>query len=58
MPMMLTMLQKILKVLNERAYTYYVNLKPGTDWEHLVSLFNTKFFHTEANFTVVELGGT
>lgn len=28
------------------------------DWEHLVSLFNTKFFHVDAKFTLVELGHT
>lgn len=39
-------------------YTWYVNLKPGSmhDQEHLVSLFNTKFFCTEAKFVVAEIG--
>lgn len=27
-------------------------------WEHLVSLFNTKFFCVEAKFTLAELGRT
>lgn len=34
------------KSLTDRAYTWYINLKPGTmrDSRHFVSLFNAKFF--------------
>lgn len=41
-----------------RAYTRYANLKPGLvhDFEHLVSLFNSKFFYVEAKFSLAELG--
>lgn len=41
-----------------RAYTWYVNLKLVSvrDFEHLVSLFNTKFFCVEAKFFVAKLG--
>lgn len=46
------------KSLSDQAYILYVNFKPGLvhDKEHLVSLFNTKFFCVEANFTLAELG--
>lgn len=40
------------------AYTWYVNLNPDLvhDLEHLISLFNTKFFCAEVKFTLAELG--
>lgn len=38
-------LKEFSKSLTDHAYTWYMNLKPGTvhDWEDLVSFFNTKF---------------
>lgn len=37
-----------------RAYTCYANSKPSSiyDWEHIVSLFNFKFFCAEAKFSL------
>lgn len=48
------------KSLTNHAYTLYLNLKPGSahDWEHVVSLFNNKFFYAETKFTLAELGKT
>lgn len=42
-------LKEFSKSLTDRAYTWYVNLKLGSvrDFEHLVSLFNSKFFCAE-----------
>lgn len=38
-------LQELSKSLNDRAYNWYLNLKLGSihGWEHLVTVFNTKF---------------
>lgn len=49
-------MREFTKSLTEQAYTWYVNLKPWWihDLEHLGSLFNTKFFCTEAKSTLVE----
>lgn len=44
-----------------RAYTWILNLKPSLayDWEHLFSLFNTKFFNAEAKIILAKkLGRT
>lgn len=48
------------KSLIDRAYVWYLNIKPGLihDWDHLVTLFNVKFFCGEAKFTLAELGRT
>lgn len=45
------------KSLTDRAYTWYVNLRASSvhDWEHLVSLYNVKFFYVEAKFSLSEL---
>lgn len=45
--------------LTDRAYTY-PHLKPGSihDSEHLVTIFNAKFFCDEAKFSLAELGQT
>lgn len=50
-------LREFSKSRTNKAYTWYVNLKPWMvhDWEDLVSLFNTKFFHAEAKYTLIEL---
>lgn len=50
-------LKEFSKSLIDKAYTWYVNLKPGSvgDWEHLVSMFNTKFFMLR-KFSLTELG--
>lgn len=39
-------LNEFLKSLADRAYTWCVNLESGSihDWEHMLSIFNTKFF--------------
>lgn len=43
--------------LTDRAYTSYMNMKSGLvcGWEHIVSLFNMKFFCAKTKLTVVEL---
>lgn len=43
--------------LTDRAYSRYVNLKPGAvhDCEHFVSLFNAKFFYAETKVSLAEL---
>lgn len=48
------------KSLIDRTYTWYPNSKPGSieDWEHLVKMFNAKFFSGEAKFPLAELGWT
>lgn len=53
-------LKEFSKSLTDRAYTWYLNLKPGTiqDWDHMVATFNTKFFFAEAKYTLAELGRT
>lgn len=51
-------MREFLKSLTDWANNWYVNLKPGSvhAYEHLVSLFNTKFFCGEEKFTLDELG--
>lgn len=53
-------LKEFSKTLSDRAYSWYLSLKPGTiqDWEHVVAAFNTKFFFAEARYTLAELGRT
>lgn len=53
-------LREFSKSLTDRTYVWYLNLKPGSiqDWDHLVTLFNDKFFCDEARFTLVELDRT
>lgn len=48
------------KSLTDRAYIWYLSLELGIiqDWEHIVATFNTKFFFTEAKYTLAELGCT
>lgn len=48
------------KSLKDQGYTWDDNLKPGSvhDGEHLVSLFNIKFFFVEEKFTLAELDRT
>lgn len=45
-------LREFSKSLTDRAYTWYVNLKPGSvrNWEHLMSMFNAKSFYAKARF--------
>lgn len=47
------------KFLTDRAYTWYASLKPSMvhDLLHFVSHFNSKFFHTEARYTLSNLDG-
>lgn len=53
-------LREFSKSLIDRAYIWYLNLKLGSiqDWDHLVNMFNSKFFCGEAKFTLAELGRT
>lgn len=53
-------LREFSKSLTNRAYVWFLNLKPGSnhDWDYLVTLFNAKFFCGEAKFTLAELGQT
>lgn len=53
-------LREFSKSLTDQAYTWYLNLKPRLiqDWDHLVTLFNAKFFCGDAKFTLVELSRT
>lgn len=53
-------LREFSKSLTDSAYNWYLNLKPGSiqDWDHIVMLFNAKFFCAEARFTLAELGRT
>lgn len=48
------------KSLTDRAYTWYLNLKPRSiqDWELLGDSIDAKSFCEEAKFTLVELGRT
>lgn len=48
------LLKGILKFLTDRAYIWYVNLKPGllNDWE---PLFSDKLFYAKAKFSLAEL---
>lgn len=45
-------MREFLKSLTDRAYTLYINLKPGSvpDLEHFGSLYNSKLFFDEAKF--------
>lgn len=45
------------KFLIDRAYTKYVNLKPGSvcDFEYLISILYSKFFYVEAKFCLAKL---
>lgn len=53
-------LREFSKSLTDRAYAWYLNLKPRSnqDWNHLVTLFNVKFFCGEAKFILAELSRT
>lgn len=54
---MLIYVREFSKSLIDITYTCYVNLKPGMvhDWQHLLFLFNVKFFYAEAKFSLPEL---
>lgn len=56
----ISMPKRFSKSLMDRAYIWYVNLKPGFvhDGGQIVSLTNKKFFFVEAKFTLAELGRT
>lgn len=51
-------MSKFSKSLTDRGYSRYLNLKPGLvhDWDHFISLFDTKFFSAKAKFTLTQLG--
>lgn len=48
---------ELFKLLKDRAYTWYVNLKPKSmhDWENPFSLFNKIFLRAEAKYRLAEL---
>lgn len=43
------------KSSNDRTYTWYVNIKPRSihDWEHILSIFNSKIFYAETKVSLV-----
>lgn len=49
-------LNEFSKSLTNKAYTWYANLKPRSkrEFEHLVSLFNSKFFCADAKFSLFQ----
>lgn len=53
-------LREFSKSLTDRAYNWYLNLKPGSiqDCDHLVAFFKAKCFCCEARFTLAEPGRT
>lgn len=50
-------LKEFSKSLTNRVYIWYLHLKPGSIqyWDHLVTMFDTKFFCGETKFTLAEL---
>ena len=50
-------LQEFFKSLCDRAYTWYIGLKPGPipTWDDMVDVFCTKYFHGEETVTLATL---
>ena len=50
-------LQEFSKSLCDRAYTWYIGLKPGSipTWDDMVDVFCTKYFHEEETVTLTTL---
>ena len=50
-------LQEFSKSLCDRAYTWYIGLKPGSilTWDDMVDVFCTKYFHGEETVTLATL---
>ena len=53
-------LREFSKSLCDRAYTWYIGLKPGSipTWDDMVDVFCTKYFHGEETVTLVTLQAT
>ena len=53
-------LREFSKSLDDRAYTWYTTLPPGSvkTWEDMVELFCGKYFQTEEKITLVKLHTT
>ncbi|OMO94091.1 reverse transcriptase [Corchorus capsularis] len=51
-------LKEFSKSLTGKAYTWYVNLIPGSveSWSHMCTLFGEKFFSTQERVTLIDLG--
>ncbi|EOY03309.1 H0502G05.11 protein [Theobroma cacao] len=51
-------LKEFSKSLTEKAYTWYVNLTPGSvqSWNQMCRMFGEKFFSTQEKVTLVDLG--
>ena len=52
--------QEFSKSLCDRAYTWYIGLKPGSipTWDDMVDVFCTKYFHEEETVTLATLQAT
>ena len=53
-------LREFSKSLCDRAYTWYIGLKPGSipTWDDMVDVFCTKYFHGEKTVTLATLQAT
>ena len=53
-------LREFSKSLYNRAYTWYIDLKPGSilTWDDMVVIFCTKYFHEEETVTLATLQAT
>ena len=53
-------LREFSKLLCDRAYIWYIGLKPGSipTWDDMMDVFCTKYFHGEETITVVTLQAT
>ena len=53
-------LREFSKSLCDRAYTWYIGLKPGSipTWDDMVDVFCTKYFHGEETVTLATLQAT
>ena len=53
-------LREFSKSLCDRAYTWYIGLKPGSilTWDNMVNVFCTMYFHGEETITLTNLQGT
>ena len=53
-------LREFSKSLCDRAYTWYIGLKPGSilTWDHMVDIFCIKYFNGEETVTLATLQAT
>ena len=53
-------MRKFSKSLNDRAYTWYFTLQPGSiaTWDDMVESFCSKYFHREEKVTILTLHNT